>query len=351
MSRAVPILALLALLGCEPPPEQAFVRPVRTVVVGDAAGFQSSTFPGRAKAAQEVDLAFEVPGQLSERPVKTGDVVRRGQLLARIDPRDYEARLHAARGAYQTAKVDYDRAVALVEQEALAAIVRDQRRAQMDVTYGQLKLAEKAVEDTRMYAPFDGTVSLTYVDNFQNVFAKQPVIRLLDLSQIEMVIDVPEGQVGLGQYVASVTVVFDAFPDHPLEARIKEIGGEASATTRTYPVTLTMDPPESFEIKPGMAGRSTGHLELPEDLASRGIEIPVSAIFSPDDESSQQSYVWVVGGEPPIVERRAVEVVRTSVRGVEVQGLEGGERIATAGVRTLREGQEVRLTPDQETGG
>ncbi|MBW2500290.1 MAG: efflux RND transporter periplasmic adaptor subunit [Deltaproteobacteria bacterium] len=321
---------------------------MRSVKVGDISGFEASSYPGRAKAVQEVDLAFEVPGQLVELAVKDGDQVERGQLLARIDAREYQAKLLAAQGAYDTARVNYERAEALVREEALATITRDERRALMDVTKGQLDIARKAVEDTRIFAPFDGTVSLTYVDNFQNVRAKEPVIRLLDLSAVEMVVDIPEGQIGLAPYVKDVTVVFDAFPNRPLTARIRKIGGEASSTTRTYPITLTMDPPDDFEIKPGMAGRATGNLEVPENLAHRGIEIPLSALFTPADEASQQSYVWVVSGDPATVHRRAVEPLRAHARGIGVSGLEPGERIVTAGVNSLREGQTVRLLPDDD---
>jgi len=117
-------------VGCsseEPPVE--VVRPVISIVVADVASFRESTLPGRAKAAQEANLAFEVPGKLIERPAEVGDRVERGQLLARLDPRDYEAQLLSAQGAYRTAKADYERAEALLAEGALAENVRDRRRA------------------------------------------------------------------------------------------------------------------------------------------------------------------------------------------------------------------------------
>ena len=92
-----------------------------------------------------------------------------------------------------------------------------------------------------------------------------------------------------------------------------------------------------------MAGNATPVVDLPEDLESSGIEVPVSAVFSPPDESSQASYVWVLEGESPTASRREVTVLDTTPRGVRVQGLASGERVATAGVHYLREGQEVRI--------
>ena len=182
MGRKSRALAALASVGClssctpaEPPAET--IRPVITMTVADVASFSESTLPGRAKAAQEATLAFEVSGQLVERPVDVGDRVKQGDVLARLDPRDYEARVLATRGAYQTAKVQYERAEALVKEEALAVSIRDDRRALLDVADGNLRQARKALADTRLVAPFAGTVSATYVENFQNVLAKQRVPR------------------------------------------------------------------------------------------------------------------------------------------------------------------------------
>jgi RND family efflux transporter MFP subunit len=219
----------------------------------------------------------------------------------------------------------------------------DQRRAVFDTADGELRLAQKALDDTRMYAPFAGTVSVTYVDNFQNVLAKQPVIRLLDLSKIEMQVGIPEDAITLAPYITGVKVRFDAFPDREFSAEIKEIGAEASRTTSTYPVTLILDPPGDIEIKPGMAGQATASAELPEDLKRIGVEIPVTAVFSPPDQESQQSFVWILQGEPLSASRREVKLLGPSPRGVRVQGLAAGDRIATAGAHSLSDGQQVRL--------
>ena len=167
-SVAVAILVGLGLtIGCSSEePVSEVIRPVISITVADVAAFSESTLPGRAKAAQEATLAFEVSGQLIERPVDVGDRVEQGQLLAQLDPRDYEARLASARGAYGTAKAQYDRAEALVREGVLAPATRDDRRAAFDVTGGNLRQAEKALADTRIVAPFAGAISATYVENF-----------------------------------------------------------------------------------------------------------------------------------------------------------------------------------------
>ncbi len=332
---------LLPACGEEPPARRP--RPVRSVVVGDAVAFQAQPLPGRAKATQEVDMAFEVSGQLVERPVNVGDRVEPGQILARLDPRDYQNSLDAAKAERDRAKAFYDRVAQAARTGAVSRQEVTDARARYDQSESVVNIRQKAVDDTYIVAPFVGTVSATYVDNFQNVRAKEPVIRLLDVSKMEMTVDVPEGSIGLAPYIKDVIVRFDALADREFHARIKEVSNEASRTTRTYPVTLIIDPPEDGAILAGMAGTASPVVDLPEDLHSSGIEVPVSAVFSPPEESSQASYVWVLEGEPPTASRREVTVLDTTPRGVRVQGLASGERIATAGVHYLREGQEARI--------
>ncbi len=194
----------------------------------------------------------------------------------------------------------------------------------------------------------------TYVENFEFVRAQQPIVRLLDKSQVEMVIDVPEGIITLAPYVEKISVVFDPYPDLELEAKIFEIGREATETTRTYPVTLRMDQPENVTILPGMAGVATGHARLPDD-PGEGVKVPGHAVIS--DQSGKQ-YVWVLKpeSEPPegpsttrvkaVAERREVQVANITGVGIKVSsGLKSGEWIATVGLNTLQDGQEVFLRP------
>ena len=195
---------------------------------------------------------------------------------------------------------------------------------------------------THLRAPFDGTIVATYVENFEDVRAKQPIVRLLDTSRIEMTIDIAESLISLAPQVKDVTVVFDPFPDREIVAVIKEIGTEASETTRTYPVTLIMDQPEDITILPGMAGKATGRTveEMAPDQTS--VDIPVSATFTAG--SSGQSFVWVIDEQSKTVSRREVKVGQFTDTGVRIlEGLELGEWIAIAGVHYLREGQQVRL--------
>jgi RND family efflux transporter MFP subunit len=289
--------------------------------------------------------------------VKVGDKMKLGDLVARIDPRDFEVQQRKAEGELQRkvayrerAKSEYERLLGiqkkgtgLVSEVKVDRAREDYQIAKADIATYQASVdaTKDAVSYTHLKAPFDGTIVATHVDNYEYVQARQSIVRLLDSSRVEFVFNVPETMISLVPQVANIRVRFDAFPEVEIPAEIKEIGSEASATTRTYPVTLIMDQPEGVEILPGMAGKVKGKAHSQGGENGTAIMIPMTAIFSP--ESGGQSFVWVIDQGTKTVSRRAVKLDGLSAAGVTVQdGLQAGESIAIAGVNFLSEGQQVR---------
>jgi RND family efflux transporter MFP subunit len=332
------------------------IRSVRAMKVGDLDGLAGRSFPGRARAAQEVDLAFRVTGPLVAFPVKVGDQVKKDQIVAQIDPRDFEVALRNSQGGLERAKatakgaqLDYDRLVAARTQSPGSITKRtvDQARENLEVATADISAFEASVDAaadalkyTDLRAPYAGEIVATYAENFENVSSQQMIVRLLDKDQIEFEVGIPETLISMARYIEDIKVTFDAFPDVPVAARVKEIGREASATTRTFPVTMIMDQPESVTILPGMAGRSTGTPRPPGDDAPLKIVIPVTAVVAPvaDDQAS----VWVIDESSNAVSKRAVEISELISAGYVIgSGLEPGDVVATAGANILQEGQVV----------
>ena len=403
-------LLLGGLLGCKKEPAREIVRPVRAMKVQDVAGFQAVSLPGRAQATEEVNLAFRVSGPLIERPVNVGDFVNQGDLIARIDPRDFETELAditsslararaelqamrvarpedinrlqagvaAAKAEQVKAEADYTRTQQLYLNDNASKADLDQARAMRDVTREGVKSATEslrigrrgaraediaaqqanirgleakrkrvndALEDTSLQAPFAGYIAETFVENFQNVRAKQAIVRLLDVARIEVVIHVPENLISLAPYMTDISCRFDAFADRQVPAETKEVGTEASQTTRTYPVTLIMNQPQDIKVLPGMAGTCQGRPDIPSEVAKQGVEIPLSAVLADTDDIH---YVWVIDEAAKTVAKREVTLGNLTERGLLIeQGLQPGEWIATAGVHALREGQKVLLMNEQ----
>ena len=143
-------------------------------------------------------------------------------------------------------------------------------------------------------------------------------------------------------YVSQVTLLFDAFPEKTISATVKEIGQEASVATRTYPITLEFVQPPNFQILPGMAGVTVGgKVSIPKAAYIPTYEIPIAALFSPNDD--QSTFVWVINESNHTVSKKPVKKKETTSKGVIVEGLQDNELIVSAGVEYLDEGQKVQI--------
>ena len=358
------LVIFMCLAACSEEEEQVkeVIRPVKAVQVVDALQLGQRTFPGRAEATETAELAFRISGPLVEFPANVGDVVKQGDIIAKVDPRDFQVNLRAAKGrlndalaALRRAENDYKRETSIYDEDpgatSQAAVdrkreERDRAAASVQTLRASVEAAQDQLDYTVLKAPFDGVVVSTYVENFENIQAQQPIARLVDDSRIEMVVNIPENLISFAKHVIKVFVAFDAFPDRKLEATIKEIGTEASTTTRTYPVTLIMDQPQDVKILPGMAGK-TVNAEMSSEkilrqMGETGMEIPVAAVFSKDDIN--KTYVWVFDESSSTVKKREVKTEGLAVHGVRIkEGLSSGEWVVVAGVHYLREGQKVKL--------
>lgn len=358
-----PLLISLVACGEKEVEKKEEIRPVRAMTISEPEPFTGRWFPGRATATQEANLSFRVPGTVERIPVDIGDNVKQGDLLARLDPKDYQvalndanAKLRKAKAELALAESEHARVARVFEKDpgAVSKSLVDTRKAQLGTAKAQVVSARAAVESaednlsyTFLKSPYDGAVVEKFVEQFEDVQAKQEIIRVLDTRQIEFTVQVPEilmKNVDVIRSIGGASVLFDTYPDVRVKARIKEVGKEASRTTRTYPVTLIMDQPEEFTILPGMTGKATADKEatavIAKDDGMVGNEIPVTATFSDDAE---HSYVWVIDQGSLQVTKRKVEVLTITENGTLVTGLEAGEMIATAGANLLIEGRKVRI--------
>lgn len=321
------------------------IRPVKAIQVGNSNTFNGRAFPGRARAFQQVNLSFNVDGSLTELPVKIGDNVKKGSLIAKLDQREFEAKIQAAQAEFIRDQQNYLRAKALVGKGYISKADYDLLKAKLGVSQANKDLAEKALKDSVLLAPFDGKISNKYIENYQTISSKQNIIRLLDTSQIEMVIQIPEGLISYIPFAKNIVVRFDSFLNHAIPAQIKEISNEASHETRTYPVTLIMKQPKDIEILPGMAGKATGHVE--QAKIQNKLTVPASAVLTMD--SDRKTYLWIINPKTSQVNRREITIGELTSTGISiVKGLSEGEWVVTAGIHSLKEGEKVTILNEPE---
>ncbi len=341
----IALSAALFICGCkpkEPPPAGPVERPVKMLTLSAAAGEKGRTFPGEVKADQDVALAFQVSGPLIELPVIKGQKVEEGELLARIDPRDFENALKVAEATLREANERFERIEKLYADGNAPKIEYETELRSRDVADANAKQAQKDLDDTYMRAPFAGTVADRYVENFQNVNAKQPILRLVDDTVLNVTVNFPEQDIVYARKDAGYQffAMFDAIPDRRFELELKEFVTEADPVTQTYAVIFKMPAPEDLNIKGGMTASVTWIDPGTTGTAVAGHRIPAAAVFN---KGGKESFVWIVDPKTNTVSERKVELGRvTDDEVVVTQGIEAGETIATAGVHHLREGMLVR---------
>jgi RND family efflux transporter MFP subunit len=361
------LLLALFLVSCgkSEKADSVAVRPVKTIRVRATAGNPQLTLPARVRASRRVELAFkEVSGPLVELPIegREGKQVEKGELLARIDPAPYDIQLRNAQGALKEAgaaltlaRREYERVLDIQRRDsgAVSAADVDRKREGFNAAEGRIRSLEAAVEDARnklrhteLRAPFAGRVARRWVDNFQEIQPTQPVLALEDLSQVELLIDVPENVMatadkGDGEHGVSFSAQFPAAPGRHFPLALEEFATRADPATQTYQVVLKMAQPEGFNVITGMTASVT--VAFDEQTASRqGVRVPAIAVTADPDDSG---YVWVVDTAAMTVHKRPVKI--GAVVGSEavdiLEGLQGGEVVVVAGLLKLHEGMPVRL--------
>lgn len=348
------LLALpLLLLGCSNPEADSLPvvdplpRPAKIVPVRPSGIAAVRTYPGTIEARNRADLSFRVQGQLVELPAEPGLRVRRGDLLARLDPAVFDNALAEREAQLALAEVRHDQARTLHAKALASQIELDQARAERDVALALRNAARDQVAYARLTAPFDGMVSRVDVENHQTVQARAPVLQLQDNDQLEVHFSVPESLISqlirirdpnaLRDYCGEVR--FASHPGETYRACHKEFQAVPDPLTRTYPVVFSLDPIEGFSVLPGM----TVSIELDFSRflraeASSGLSVPVEALFEDDG----QTWVWRVD-EDMRARRTSVLPARLEADQLLIaEGLTADDQVIAAGVGFVREGMQVR---------
>jgi RND family efflux transporter MFP subunit len=330
-----------------PPPES---RPVKTVLVGGVTSGDYRQFPGVVDAIQKADLSFRVEGKLKEIPVREGDMVKKGQVLARLDPTDYQIKLNDRKASYETAKANYERAKELVAKNAISRVDHDRIRAEYATAKANLEAAEQNLKYTTLKATFPGYVAKRHVENFEEVRRKQKIFTLQDISELEIKIDVPESVMiqlrraiepgRITQPERTMYAVFDQIKGVQFPLEVKEISTTADVNTRTFEATLKMKHPEDYNILPGMTTTVYAEVFASESGNSMSVDLPLSAVVSDTDKNA---IVWIVDDKTMTVHSKPVKTGMMTNNSITVTGLDAGERVVTAGAAFMREGMKVTL--------
>lgn len=340
-------LLSLWLSGCQPP-EQAPLPPraVRTMVVDLADISPDFQLAGEVKARVESRLGFQVGGRLATRNVNLGQRVRKGDVLASIDPRDLrlaqqaaQARVESARAEFTLAQTERDRFAELRKQEVVPQNALDAKEATLSAARSrfeeaktQLEMQDNQKDYSHLKADADGVVVGVDADAGEVVAVGQPIIRIAHEGQLEVEVVFPEDKLQLAK-VATATVTLWAKPEQQFPTVLRELSASADPVTRTFVARYSIS-----NAAPEMQIGQTAILKL-KAPTRQAVALPTTALI----EHEGKSQVWLFDAAKSAVHRRPIEVLGVDENRVLVSGLEPGQVVITAGVHVLMEGQVVTL--------
>jgi RND family efflux transporter MFP subunit len=363
--RRISVVVATALMGAtlfackgEEPAAEPMLRPVRTVVVDNYTETVPFTLAGVARAGIESNLSFRVAGTLTALPAKVGSRVRRGQILSRLDPVDYElaveeakASLAQSEAALRRAIADYGRARQLYENESAPESELDAGRASFESAQAQVDASEKRLEQTQqqlgyavLRAPISGAVAAVEVEVNETVAAGQSIVRLTSGETPEIEVGVSEVTIPFIREGMPATVRLDALAGKTFQGTVTEVGVATTPGSSTYPVTLRLHEVDT-EVRSGMAAEVTFEIGNADGIAR--LMLPPVAV----GEDKDGRFIFLLedrGNGEGVVRRQPVTVGQLTPSGIEVfDGLSIGDTVVTAGVRRLTDGMNVRYSPDE----
>jgi len=340
------VLGLLSACQKGPPPEEP-VRAVKLLTVGASDSSEALEFSGEIRARIESALGFRVAGKLASRPAEIGQRVKAGQLLAQLDPLDYQvtaeaaaAQLLAAQSSRASAEADFKRYQGLFEQGFISQAELERREAAMKGAQAQWQQAraQNTVQGnqsnyTRLLADGAGVVTAIEAQPGQVLAAGQPVVRLALDGVRDVVFAVAEDKLALFKTGDKVQVRLWG-SDKTLDARVRDVAGSADPITRTFVVKAEL-PKDAADL---VLGSTVTVLRTSPAQSSQRIKLPGSALRVEGGVTS----VWVLDATTMTVRSQPIEVRQADGNeAVVTQGLQAGDEVVTTGVHVLTPGQKV----------
>lgn len=321
---------------------------VRTTEVGEFGGRSSVNYPGKISAAENVKLAFRVAGPIRKIYVEEGQHVRKGQLLADLDPRDYQLQYNATEAEYSQVVGEADRVIELYRRGSVSINEYDKAVAAKKRITALRDAQRNSLNDTRLKAPFDGYIQNKYFSAPEIINQGTPVLSMINDDYFEVDVDIPAGDFIRREDFTGFSATADAFPEAVLPLELIDINRGAN-----YNQLFNA----RFRLKRDAHGGLAAGMSVTVTITFRpGAEdltiVPVSALFQEEGDS----YVWLYDDLDHSVYKTPVEVQQLTKDGTALvrSDLRRGQRVISAGVNELKEGQEVKLlppTPASNVGG
>jgi len=353
--KVISILFFLVIFSCgkKEKKEDVLIRPVKYMEVAFFGDDKVREFSGTAKTEKIINLSFRNTGIITLLDMKLGQVVKKGQLLAKLDNvqsrLNYESSIeskNSSESQMNTAKLNLNRVRTLYEKGSSSLSDYEAAKNSYRTAVASFESSKRSVaiqqEQIRfgfLYAAEDGVIATVNSEVDENISPGEVVGVLNAGSAIEISLGLPESIINNVKKDMKVKVTFSVFEGETFEAIITEVAPALDKNSSTYPVTVMVTQTDE-RIKSGMAANVI--FEFAQDSTKKIMVVPASAV----GEDGDNRFVFLIEGnkEKAVVKKHTITIGDLTPEGFEIEkGLEVGQRIAVAGLQTLLDGQEVKL--------
>ena len=343
------ILALLVVIlatGCasSDAEKKEIIRKVKVTGVQKDEPVLRSEFSGTIKEDRENNLAFRVAGPILAVHVKEGSYVKKGDLIAEIDPRDYQIQLDVAQAQYNQVKAETDRVTEMYNRKSVASVDFDKAVSGAKLVTAQLKHAEDQLRDTKLFAPFSGYVQQINFEKGELINTGLPFATLISLGNYKIEVDIPASLFVRKNDFTSFTCRNHTTGDNELPLTLTSNSMKAD-NNQLYKLYFSLNPQLNKSMAPGMDVQVFIYSRNPLE---ESYKVPVEAVFY----ENGSSFVWVYDPAASVVKKTKVETGGLAGKGSVkiISGLSGNESVVVAGVNVLNDNQQVKvLEPVSET--
>ena len=327
---------LSACGGSDKKTEEVKVRSVMTVTPLSRQESAVKNFSGVVKENSTVSLSFRTPGQIARVLVKEGSRVRRGQLVATLDTKDYQLQVDAAQTQYNQLKNEVERLSKLHEANSIAGNDFEKATSGLEQVHIKLQNAKNQLSYTQLTAPVDGTIQKVNFEPSEMVSAGLPVMDLIDTRSMEVEVNIPAE---VYRQLANTTEAYCMAAGQRYRLHKKSALAKADAN-QLFTVKYAIDGQLSAGVNVDV------YIEIGGSQTVSGLSIPAHAIF----EDGGKTYVWVVE-QGDVVKRHAITTSRVDSEGMAVveSGISASDRVVKAGVKALHDGDKVKIVTQQNS--
>ena len=334
---SIVILILIILQACSSKDKQAKKTvsfPVKVMAIKADKNPLTISFSGSILAHKTVNTGFMVSGKIQSVHVKKGDYVEKGEMLAKLDPTDYQYAVDAASAQFDRAKSEYNRLKSLYEKGSLTASDYEKIQALYKEAKADLKFKERQLRETRLEAPSEGWISFDRLEPGEIVKQGIPIFRIIRTKKVYARFMVPENEIGLIAKDMEVMVKVHSLGDTVFPARVEHIAPNAESFSRSFEVRALMNNDDSM-IRPGMIAR----IEIESPSNKSQILIPAEAVLRNADG---KTYVYLIRNN----KARKQNVLLGEVGGKQVmvnEGLDPADTLVVEGQQKLYEKANINI--------